>query len=176
MDNKKKRILDRNLWWSFVIKEFSKEKPSKKFLNELTKDYWEMVIQKGKLYKDAPAVLTYLKNKGYILGLLTDTDGTKGFKSKRIKSLNFKKWFKTVVIAGEDTKQIKPDKAPLSLITRRLNLKPEECIFVGNDPYVDISGAKRLGMATIFINRHSSKIEVKPDRTITTLNELKQIL
>jgi len=176
MDSGKKRVLDRNLWWSFVIGKFSREEPPKSFLKELTKNYWETVIRKSGLYKDTLSVLVYLKNKGYKLGLLSDTDGLKKFKSKRIKALNLKKWFKSIVVAGEDTKQIKPDKRPLSLITRKLNLRPEECVFIGNDPDVDIFGAKRLGMSAILIKRQNNKIKTRPDRIIKKLNEVKKIL
>lgn len=52
MDNGKKRILDRNLWWSFIIKKFSKGKPSQSFLDELTKNYWDTVMRKSCLYDD----------------------------------------------------------------------------------------------------------------------------
>jgi len=171
-----KRIYDRNLWWSCVIKKFSKEKPQKSFLDEITKNYWEIIIKKSDLYKDTSSVLLYLKNKGYALGMLTDTDGVKGLKLKRIEILNLIKWFDSIVVAGEDTKQTKPDKPPFSLISRRLNLRPKECVFVGNDLYRDFLGAEKAGMTAILIKRQNSKIKVKPDRVIKQLNKLKEIL
>jgi len=171
-----KRIYDRNLWWSWLIKKFLKEKPSKSFLDEITKNYWEMVIKKGNLYKDTLSILVYLKKKRYTLGMLTDTDGVKEFKIKRIRALNLKKWFDAIVVTGDDTKQTKPDKAPFSLIARKLNLQPQECIFVGNAPYQDIFGAKKSGMTAILIKRQNSKMKVKPDRIIKKLSELKEIL
>ena len=169
-------IYNRNLWWSRVIKKFLKEKPSKSFLDEVTKNYWEMVIKKSSLYKDTSSTLVYLKKKKYTLGLLTDADGIKEFKLKRIRASNLKKWFDSIIIAGDDIKQIKPDKAPFSLIARKLNLKPQKCIFVGDDLYRDILGAKRSGMTAILIKRRNGKMKVKPDRIIKKLSELKEIL
>ncbi len=171
-----KGIYDRNLWWASVIKKFSKEELSMSFLNILTKQYWETVIKKSAPYKDAITTLTYVKNKGYILGLLTDTDGVKGMKLKRIKALNLRKIFDSIVVAGEDTKVIKLDTAPFYLISERLNLKPEECIFVGNNPIMDIRGAKKTGMITVLVKRQNDKVKIKPNRTIKKLSKLKEIL
>jgi len=172
----KKKIYDRNLWWCFVIKKFLKGKIAKSLLNSLTKTYWGRVIKKSELYKDTLSILAYLKKKGYSLGLITDTDGMKGLKDKRIKLLNLKKWFNSVIVAGEDTKQTKPERTPLILISQKLNLKPKECVFVGNNPHVDILGAKKLGMATILIKRQNDKTKIKPDRIIKKLSQLKEIL
>ena len=176
MDNGKKRVLDRNFWWSFTIKKFIKENPPRSFLNKLTKDYWKMVNKRGDLYRDTISILDYLNSKAYKLGLLTDTDGLKGSKLKRIKTSNLKKWFNAIVIAGEDTKQLKPDKAPLFLIAKKLNLNTKNCIFIGNDPDVDISGAKKLGMSTILVRRKNDKIKIKPDRIVKKLEEIRGIL
>ena len=171
-----KGIYNRNLWWSSAIRKFSKEELSTVFLNSLTKQYWETIIEKSACYRDAISTLTYFKNKGYILGLLTDTDGVKGMKIKRIKALNLRKKFNSIVVAGEDTKTIKLDTAPFYLISKRLNLKPEECIFVGNSPLMDIRGSKRVGMITILVKRQNDKVKIKPNRTIKRLGELKEIL
>lgn len=171
-----KGIDNRNVWWKFIIKKFSKEKPSESFLITLTKDYWYTILNRGTLYKNVPSLLNYFKKKGYRLGLLTDTDGLKGFKTERIAFLNSKKWFDSVVIAGEHTKKIKPDKGPFILILKNLNLKPQECIYVGNDPHRDILGAERMGMTTILIKRNHCQPKIKPDRIITSLNKLKTII
>lgn len=171
-----KRIYNRNLWWFLMVKELFKITPQNNFLDELTKIYWDAVKKKSELYKDTLSVLAYLKDKKYVLGMVTDTDGVKGLKSERIKKLNLKKWFDFIVVAGEDVRQTKPDKAPFFLIARKLNLKPQECVFVGNNLYVDILGAKKTGMTTVLIKRDDCKAKIKPDRVIHTLVKLKKIL
>lgn len=173
-----KGVDDRNIWWEFTIKNTPKGKinPERHFLNTLTKNYWATVVKNSTLYKETLPVFSYLKKKGYKLGLLTDSDKLKGFKKKRISALfNPRKWFNLVVIAGEDTKNIKPDKEPFFLILKKLQLKPRQCAFVGDDPYRDILGAKKMGMAAILIKRRNSKIKTKPDHTIHSLIELKKI-
>lgn len=171
-----KRIYNRNFWWSSIVQKFLKESPKNSFLDELTKIYWDAVKEKSEPYKDALSTLAYLKKKKYVLGMVTDTDGVKEMKSKRIKSLHFKEWFDAVVVAGENTEQTKPDKAPFLLVLKRLNLKPKQCVFVGNNLLVDILGAKKAGMATVLIRRDSHKARIKPDRVIHALAGLKRIL
>ncbi len=172
----KKIIYDRNFWWLSIIKKFLDETPSVSFLDEITMAYWKAVMEKSEPYKDALSILIYLKKRKYCLGMITDTDGVKELKTKRIKNLDFKKWFDFIVVAGDDIKQTKPDNAPFLLISKKLNLEPQQCVFVGNSLHLDILGAKRAGMATILIKRDGCKLDVKPDRIINTLNELKSIL
>lgn len=171
-----KRIYNRNLWWFFIIKELFKISPSKSFLDGLTKTYWNAVKKKSELYRDALSILVYLKNKKYLLGMVTDTDGVKELKSERIKKLNLKKWFDFIVVAGEDIRQTKPDKAPFLLIAKKLKLKPKECLFVGNNIYVDVLGAKKAGMATVLVKRDKCNAKIKPDYTVKTLIGLKKIV
>jgi len=171
-----KRIYNRNLWWLSIIKESFRISPSEKFLESLTETYWNAVKKKSGLYKDTLTTLAYLKNKKYALGMVTDTDGVKELKSERIKKLNLEKWFDFIVVAGEDVKQTKPDKAPFVLIAKKLNLKPSECIFVGNNIYVDVLGAKKTGMATVLMKRDDCRAKIKPDWVINTLAGLRKII
>lgn len=174
-------VYNRNLWWLSAIKKFLKHRPAESFLDDLTQQYWETTIENSALYKDVESTLAYLKSKGYLFGLLTDTDGVKGMKLKRIKTSNLKKWFDSIIIAGEDTKEIKLSAAPFYLISKKLNLKPRECILVGNNLLADIKGAKEVGMTTVLVRRQNNptqndKIRIKPDRIVQRLNHLKKIL
>lgn len=171
-----KRMYNRNFWWFSIIKEFLREPPRSSFLDDVTKVYWDAVERKSEPYKDALHTLAYLKKKKYLLGMVSDTDGVKEMKSKRIKNLNFKDWFDAVVVAGENTKRTKPDKAPFLLALKRLNLKPKQCVFVGNNLFVDILGAKKTGMTTVLIKRDDHGARIKPDRVIHTLSGLRGIL
>jgi len=56
-----------------------------------------------------------------------------------------------MVVAGEDTKEVKPQKQPFIKISELLGVSTESCVYVGDDPNIDITGAKELGMKTIII-------------------------
>ena len=75
----------------------------------MTAEYWSMYARGMSLYPDTLPALRILKSRGYKLGLVTDTDGTKNFKRRRISKLGLLKEFDAIVIAGEDTREVKPD-------------------------------------------------------------------
>ena len=50
-----------------------------------------------------------------------------------------------------------------------------EIVHVGDDPELDVAGARQAGMRAIWLNRHAREWPldgVEPDGTITTLAEL----
>lgn len=67
----------------------------------------------------------------------------------RLASMKLGNYF-DVVVAYEDTKQLKPSKMPFKAALKELKLKPSECLMVGDWPERDIKGAKDLGMKTCF--------------------------
>jgi len=172
-----KGVYDRNQWWKEVIKKLGNLSVSTKFLKKLTDIYWEKVRKHSSLYKDTEEVLNYLK-KRYKLVLITDTDGPSGNKKKRLKSLGTGKWFKNILVAGEETTATKPAKEVFLKAAQKLGVEAEKCAVVGNELYQDIYGAKNAGMYAILIRRRNIKTsnsKAKPDRVINTLKELKRI-
>ncbi len=106
------------------------------------------------------------------MALVTDTDGTLGMKRKRVRTLPFYDMFETVVVAGEDTQNIKPSKMPFILVAKRLGLPPNKCVYVGDNPKVDVKGAKAVGMQTILVRRR----RLKGDRPTLVIKSLSQLL
>lgn len=168
---------DRDEWWPALLAElgFRQEVPPE-ILKELTKLYWYTFADANKPYADAEATLSHLRSKGYKLGLVTDTDGTKGMKRRRLKRLGLVKFFDVVVIGGEDTLRTKPSPEPFQLAASKLGLRPKECVVVGDKPFTDIKGAKAAGMRTILVKRRDWGIGERADFTINSLAELPSVL
>ena len=108
------------------------------------------------------------------MALVTDTDGTLGMKRKRVRTLPFYDMFETVVVAGEDTLNIKPSKMPFILVAERLRLHPNKCVYVGDNPKVDVNGAKAVGMQTVLVRRSNLKGD-GPTLVIKSLSQLLRI-
>jgi FMN phosphatase YigB (HAD superfamily) len=104
-DMNRLRRYDRDPWWQKLTNRigFHVRLP-KPLIKELTKIYWKSYTKASKLYPDAKRALQYLSRKGYLLGIITDTDVAPGIKIKRIKQLPFVDLLNVIVIAGEDTK------------------------------------------------------------------------
>lgn len=73
----------------------------------------------------------------------------------RLNNMGIGKYFSECY--GE--KIIKPNKQ--AYLSACGNIKPNECVMIGDDIYLDITRAKQEGLNTIFVN--SKKIEVKPE-------------
>lgn len=162
-----RRVYDRKVWFAEALKRYlgnAIQIPSE-MLTEACFIYWNTIIDRSFLYGGVKNLLQALKRKKILLGLLSDTDSLKGMKSKRIEHSGLGRFFDAVVIAGEDTEEVKPDKLPFVKIVQLLGVPPKNCIFVGDYLKVDVLGAKKLGMKTIIIQNkaHYGKVSVRPD-------------
>jgi len=134
------------------------------------------------VYSDAEPTIFQLKREGYRLGIISDADIVPGMKSRKIRRLWFLRFFDVVVVAGEDTRCMKPDPEPFLLASSKLVLSPRCCIYVGDRPDLDVVGAKAAGFLTVLICRnnlidYSNKLfDSRPDFIIRTLSQLLEIL
>ena len=107
-------------------------------------------------YPNVDYVLLKLKAKSIKLGIVTDAPKLKAW--VRLASIKLSNYFYAVV-TFEDTKQLKPSKLPFKAALKQLNLRPEECLMVGDWPERDIKGAKAIGMKTCFARYGNPKIK-----------------
>ncbi|MFH1820905.1 MAG: HAD-IIIA family hydrolase [Methanobacteriota archaeon] len=167
----------RNDWWLLLLAELGiKVELPQNLLDELTLLYWKTFAENTEPYPDTEQTLDYLKKKGYKLGIITDTDGTKGIKKMRLDQLAIVKVFDVVIVSGEDTPRTKPDPKPYLLAAGSLGVKPNECVFVGDKPFTDIDGGNAAGMKTILLKRRDWGVKENPDFTVKSMSDLCGIL
>ncbi|MRN54610.1 HAD family hydrolase [Paenibacillus monticola] len=138
--------------------------------------YDESYIKHGALMKHALDVLSYCRDRGYILGLVTN--GKTDIQYGKIDSINLRDYFKTIVISGE-VGISKPDPDIYLLALARLGTKAGQTLFIGDHPVNDIWGAGKAGMESIWLRRNhdwDDSLVVHPWKTINELDELKDIL
>jgi|TARA_B100001964_G_scaffold217686_1_gene257975 putative hydrolase of the HAD superfamily len=107
-------------------------------------------------YPNVDYVLLKLKGRGIKLGIVTDAPQLKAW--VRLASMKLSNYF-DVVVAFEDTKKLKPSKLPFKAALKKLKLKPQECLMVGDWPERDIKGAKAIGMKTCFARYGNPKVK-----------------
>lgn len=90
-----------------------------------------------------------LSNK-YRLGIVTSRIKESVYESPRLAAL--KSFFK-VVVSYQDTENHKPHPDPLFLAAKKLNVKPEECVYIG-DVENDIKAAHSAGMKVIIYSKN----------------------
>jgi HAD superfamily hydrolase (TIGR01549 family) len=121
-------------------------------------------------YPDTFEVLGYIKERGYKLGLITNTHWPFPMEVRE----RYNTFFDVITISYEHG-FVKPHPKIFQDTVTLLGVTPSDCIHVGDDPVADIQGAKGAGLSTVFINRNNIR-NVVSDYEIAALEELKLIL
>ena len=124
-------------------------------------------------YPSVDYVLLKLKSKGIKLAIVTDAPRLKAW--LRLAAIKLSNFFDAVV-AFEDTKELKPSKLPFESALRQLDVKPGECLMVGDWPERDIKGAAKVGMKTCFAKYGNPKAKAKADYIINDIKEILEIV
>jgi len=130
-------------------------------------------VKEGLLYPYPNVVptLNELKKK-YKLAILSDALRIQAW--IRLVAMNIQDKF-DIVVTFDDTKTRKPNKKPFLYALKKLRLKPEECLMVGDSLKKDIVPAKKLGFRTAFAKyglNITEKANVKPDYVMDDIKDL----
>jgi HAD superfamily hydrolase (TIGR01549 family) len=165
-------------YWGVHIKEEIKKIFRNISQKELSKilDYYNknssQFIQKQKLYPQVKNILEELKKK-YKLALVTST--LTELTKKILQHFSLRNYF-NIVINGEMIENPKPAPDAVLLACKKLRIKPEEAVYVG-DNFQDVEAGKRSECFTVAITTTSSKEELKDaDKIINNLNELIKVI
>ncbi len=97
-------------------------------------------------------VVTKLRERGIKTAIVTNISEERlDSQKKKIEVLGIEGLFDEIVYSGELGIH-KPDKRIFEHAAKCLNVKTEECVFVGDDPESDAQGAKDAGMEVVWID------------------------
>ncbi len=117
--------------------------------------------------------LEYLKTKGYRLALVSNFDYAPTAQTL-IDKHGLRPFFESIVISA-DVGWRKPKDIIFETAMNKLNIEPNEALFVGDNYSADVIGSKALGMDAAWINRRGepeTDINPAPDMIIKKLSEL----
>ncbi len=98
-----------------------------------------------KPYDGMEKTIRALRSNGYKLGVISDAPSLKAW--IRLTEIGLADYF-DAIIAWDDTRKRKPSKEPFILALRKMKIRPENVLYIGDNPARDIKGAKQLGMRT----------------------------
>ncbi len=125
-------------------------------------------------YPNVSRVLYELKQRGIKLAIVSDAPRLKAW--IRLVSMKINHYF-DLVVTFDDTKELKPSNKPFKIVFEKLNVRPEECLMVGDWPERDIKGAKELGMLTCFAKYGNPEAWApEADYEINDIKELLEII
>ncbi len=135
-------------------------------------EYLELSVIKTRLFPYSVEILEYLR-PGYKLYILTN--GFSETQFRKMKNSGLEKFFDQV-FTSEALGYKKPDPRMFSRAVSSVNARKQECLMIGDDPEVDIAGAARFGMDTVYFNNTGLSAPVAPTWEISHLKELEDIL
>jgi putative hydrolase of the HAD superfamily len=137
---------------------------------------------KIKLEKDVKVLLIELKEI-YSLGIITD--GYYEVQKKKVQALKLEELFGSIIYTDKYGREYwKPNVFGYKLALEELNdILPEETVYIGDNPYKDFIGAKKVGITAVRVlyrNREYSNVrlnkEYEADYEIGELQEITNIL
>ncbi|WP_433772382.1 HAD family hydrolase [Bacillus wiedmannii] len=101
------------------------------------------------------------------------TNGSTQRQKAKIINTNLNRYFDTIIIS-EEAGCSKPDKRIFELTLNKLNVQPEDVLFVGDDLEKDIAGCQNANIKGIWYNPHMIKntTEIQPYAEINTFDSL----
>jgi HAD superfamily hydrolase (TIGR01509 family) len=125
---------------------------------------------------DAAAVLTALQDRGLRTGLLSNTHWPRDWHEEALAADGLVDLLDVRLYSSELT-HMKPHPIAFQALLDAVGATAERAVFVGDRPHDDISGAKALGLRTVWIrNDHVPAYDVEPDAVIDELAELVDVV
>ncbi|HMG66239.1 MAG TPA: HAD-IA family hydrolase, partial [Chitinophagaceae bacterium] len=139
---------------------------------ELSIRFLELLPTRTILFPYTKEILQYLKNKEYILHLITN-----GFEKTQHNKLTYAgiKPFFSEVITSESSGSLKPNKEIFEFAFQKCLAQPDQSIMIGDSIEVDIMGAMNAGIDQVYVNHLGIEPAVQPTYTVSSLKELEKI-
>ena len=177
----KKSLLEaseRELWSKWLLPQYPTEKiaPIAGKLTRLWRDHDGRRVPRA----DVRDVVLELDRRGYILGIIANTITETEIPDWLVED-GLTDYFKSVILSSKVAIR-KPNPQIYLDAAKAVNVLPERCVYVGDNPVRDVEGAQAagFGMSIILIEPATLKKEPpteehKPDYMINELSELLDI-
>ena len=140
--SKELRVLRFHLW----LERMGRDPAQAKKLAPL---YLEQFSSRGDLIVGASSAVRAISRLGFRLGVVTN--GIDRVQRRRLRASRLMDVF-SVVVTSERAGFTKPDPRILELALKRLRVRPDEAVYVGDDPSVDGLAANRASVPFVWFN------------------------
>lgn len=117
------------------------------------------------LYPDALETLEALRERGYLLGLISNTHWRWNEDRRRLMDTHF-----GIVTLSYEHGFAKPHPSIFHTTLDQLGVQEGRCLHIGDDPIADIQGARGIGMKTAFVSRDG--VEANSDIQVEQLQDI----
>jgi putative hydrolase of the HAD superfamily len=154
--------------------------PNEEQVNELIQTRYDAFLRVVKLNGEVLPLLKKLKAK-YRVALLSNYPCSRTILDS-LKQIGIDEVFDATIISG-DVGYVKPHPKPFEILLTELQIRPDQCVYVGDNWLADVQGSKRVGMHSVlttqyvpYHNVEQNEDDHNPDASIRNLTELQNIL
>lgn len=148
-------------------------RPKSEVPSSLEQDFLANCPTKGVLFPHTLEVLDYLSQKGMQLHIITN--GFKETQQIKLATSGLADYFK-IVVEPDNCGFMKPDPRIFHHALQLSGSTIQDSIMIGDDLHVDVLGAKKVGLAQVFVNRNEEIHQEEITHEIDCLSKLKSIL
>lgn len=145
---------------------------SDKLINQLARDYIDVLPSNNHLFDGAIELLEYLKPK-YELHIITN--GFEEVQTLKLEKSGIRSFF-VEIITSEAVGVKKPNPLVFEHALYKAKAKAENSIMIGDNLEADIIGALNCGIPSIHFNLEAEKFKQKNYTSVSSLLEIKQYL
>jgi putative hydrolase of the HAD superfamily len=157
-----------NIMYRYGNREYSKDR-----ITDTAMLFRSLTMRHFDIFAGLYEVLTSLAEK-YELGIISDAQWI--FAEPEMEMLNLTPFFKITVLSSRIGIK-KPDARLFHIAMERMRVRPEESVYIGDNPQKDMEGAKKAGMRFILMGSGwKANSDFKPDGCFTNYSELLKIL
>ncbi|WP_179298756.1 HAD family hydrolase [Evansella halocellulosilytica] len=118
--------------------------------------YYNIVDDFSEPYPGMEQLLSFLKNRNIQLGIITN--GMVDTQYGKVKKIGAGKWIpENNIIVSEEVGVVKPSTEIFRIAEKRMKLRPDQLLFIGDSWKHDVEGAKQAGWEAIFLNSRNEE-------------------
>ena len=141
-------------------------------IDELTAECRQVLASETVLFPEAADALTALRQKGVLVGLITN--GYSSMQGRKLDVSGLRPLLDVSVVSGDEGIR-KPDPEIFRRAAARLGVSPADCVYVGDHPYYDLSGATEAGMRVVYVDAFGLQLATDVP-TVTSVSQIPEIL
>ena len=139
--------------------ENKNKKASKALATHLAQAFRAETTERLRVFDGVFETLTKLKKAGKRLYILSNAQSC--YTKQELTKLGLRGYFKGVIYSS-DYKCAKPDAALFNILVDKYKLDKKECVYIGNDPYTDVEGARNAKIDCLWIKTNQTPQGVIP--------------
>lgn len=165
----------------YTLKQFGFHEDDHISIDDCVAAYaWEPVPGVS-VFPDVPAGLEAILDSGLKIGVLTNAFQPMALRDRELEAYGLLGYFTDAArVSAADVGYLKPSEQIFQYALDKMGTKPEETIYVGDNPVADIAGSQGAGMRGLLrINYETPPLTsglIVPDAAINSFHELLPIL